>query len=570
MDQKVITKYEASKHLEFAWGRKADQQTAEYNPLGGLTGGQACANCLFFISPNDCTVVESYPSAISPTGKSRFWTAIPEHKQEPLEVIIVEDSTGERELSLPHISQEFLSQLEDAAKQTTKTEDGTQFSASDFAVVPDSDKPSTWKLRLAEGKTGALTVAQIGRAITAMQPGGFRGNRVQLSGDDKSQAVSRITSAVNKVDATDDQKQNLRERLGKVKEVSGSGILDWFKNALVAQPLAEERGQGFQCYKGSDGQWWWSAFVSNNFRDQDTPPEIFSEKAHQDYIARLDAGIVEPPELWYWHIPGTKFGKAKWVGYNEGLLWAAGTIDPGMEDVAQQLAQRDDLLVSHGYRDFSYSDKASGIIGQYTMFEISPLPGRRAANRLTGWSALSLKEVTELKITAEKRQELVDTFGQDRVSRFEQEGDGLLRKAQELGLEQKDLSDGPGTGGPSPTIDYTAMGQAAAKAMAESEGWKTLNEKLDAVKANSDQVPALIQRMDTLEAEAKKSDETKVDGLLASRYSEAMKGNGHQASQDAGNAITKEQADAAGFSPPTAPIDPQFMQSVVGAFEPKS
>ncbi len=71
-----------------AWHRKASQEVASYDPLGG-TPANACANCLFFISPNRCSVVEDWPVAISPTGLSKFWTTIPDVKPTPLEVVIV-------------------------------------------------------------------------------------------------------------------------------------------------------------------------------------------------------------------------------------------------------------------------------------------------------------------------------------------------------------------------------------------------------------------------------------------------------------------------------------------------
>lgn len=78
----------------WAYARKADQATAGYNPLGG-TKTKACANCLFFGSPNRCTVVDDYPVAISPTGLSNYWTAIPSPQDyPPMRVIIVEDDGG--------------------------------------------------------------------------------------------------------------------------------------------------------------------------------------------------------------------------------------------------------------------------------------------------------------------------------------------------------------------------------------------------------------------------------------------------------------------------------------------
>ena len=61
-----------------------------------------------------------------------------------------------------------------------KTEDGVQFPAEAYLYVPDPDKPSTWKLRIWEDPEKKVTAAQVGRAIAALSPGGFRGQRVDL------------------------------------------------------------------------------------------------------------------------------------------------------------------------------------------------------------------------------------------------------------------------------------------------------------------------------------------------------------------------------------------------------
>lgn len=77
-------------------GNKADQSSAQYNALGA-TENEACANCLFFISPNCCSVVQDWPVPISPTGHSKYWTAIPVQTQEPLRVIVVAEPEDEEE-----------------------------------------------------------------------------------------------------------------------------------------------------------------------------------------------------------------------------------------------------------------------------------------------------------------------------------------------------------------------------------------------------------------------------------------------------------------------------------------
>ena len=73
-----------------------------------------------------------------------------------------------------------------------KTEGGAEFSSSAYLVVPDPEKPSTWKLRVEE-TPGKVTAAQLGRAAAALGKG-FRGNKVQLSSGDRAKAMSKLRS----------------------------------------------------------------------------------------------------------------------------------------------------------------------------------------------------------------------------------------------------------------------------------------------------------------------------------------------------------------------------------------
>src|SRR5437867_1100592 len=60
---------------------------------------------------------------------------------------------------------------------TTKTEGSQSFSVSAYAYVPDASKPSTWKLRLEEEPGKGPTAKQVGMALAALSPGGFRGRK---------------------------------------------------------------------------------------------------------------------------------------------------------------------------------------------------------------------------------------------------------------------------------------------------------------------------------------------------------------------------------------------------------
>lgn len=93
------------------------------------------------------------------------------------------------------------------AKAATKTEDGVEYPAAAFAYVPDPNKPSTWKLRLWDDLESKETPAQVARAIQAISPSGFRGNRVQIPAKDMPKVKAKILAAWRKThpDASEDE-----------------------------------------------------------------------------------------------------------------------------------------------------------------------------------------------------------------------------------------------------------------------------------------------------------------------------------------------------------------------------
>ncbi len=93
------------------------------------------------------------------------------------------------------------------AGKVTKTVNGKEFGPEDFAHVPNEHKPSTWKLRLAEEPGQAPTAPQVGRAVAALSPGGFRGRKVDLTPQEKVQAVAKVRAAWRKAnpDKKDDE-----------------------------------------------------------------------------------------------------------------------------------------------------------------------------------------------------------------------------------------------------------------------------------------------------------------------------------------------------------------------------
>ena len=90
-------------------------------------------------------------------------------------------------------------------QKVMKTEDGVQFPAEAYAYVPDSEKSSTWKLRLWEDTDKKITRAQLGRAAAALSPGGFRGQKVAIPSGDLSAVKRKIRAAYRALDVEDEE-----------------------------------------------------------------------------------------------------------------------------------------------------------------------------------------------------------------------------------------------------------------------------------------------------------------------------------------------------------------------------
>lgn len=84
----------------------------------------------------------------------------------------------------------------------TRTDNGMEFPPEAYLVVPDPDKPSTWKLRIWETPESKVTVAQLGRAAAALGPG-FRGNRVDLPEEERRRAARALIRLYRKMEVDD-------------------------------------------------------------------------------------------------------------------------------------------------------------------------------------------------------------------------------------------------------------------------------------------------------------------------------------------------------------------------------
>lgn len=289
------------------------------------------------------------------------------------------------------------------------------------------------------------------------------------------------------------------------------------KESDKPESLPAEPANAFTVWKEASGAWRWLAIYSNKFRDADNPPEIISEKSHKTFVDMVDKGLVPYPELWHWHIPGSRWGVADWLEYADGFALASGTVDAGHEKEAANLAASTVALrVSHGMPEkFIWRNAADpSVIDFHITKEISPLPSPAAANPLTGFELFM--EDKDMALSKDKRDYLANVAGlpEDAIARIES---GLASKAKEAadaGLEFKETEateelvaevtaepavDAPAPAQPEPVADAPVMRAELAEVMAEFVG--AFTEQLRTLTGNVDTLATAVKELQSSDAE---------------------------------------------------------------------
>lgn len=193
----------------------------------------------------------------------------------------------------------------------------------------------------------------------------------------------------------DEDKRTGKERLSRLERI-------WTRlKAQLGAPEPIEDGTGFKV-QGNHWIAWWS----NNFKDRDD--EIFTEKAIDDYVARVDMGIVDPPVLQIWHIGDqTAIGKAAWVARHGHSIMAAGEFNADTPDRVKAYYRKNahKTSLSHGFT-FPVKQFKQGVYHAFNTFEISLLPRGAEANSYT-----SLEGVKEMALTQQKLDYLKKEVG---------------------------------------------------------------------------------------------------------------------------------------------------------------
>ena len=195
---------------------------------------------------------------------------------------------------------------------------------------------------------------------------------------------------------------------------------------------------------------------SNNFEDRDG--ELFTQKAMDDYVARVEGEVVPPPELWLWHAgKETRIGEAAWVARHGHFLLAVGEFDTGVRaERARAYFQKHARKtgVSHGYTypadQFDGKHKPA-LYHAFNTFEISLLPRGREANRFT-----TLERIKQMALKPEQKKYVEDVFGEAALTELDEAGKAI----EEAGAAYKDYlapSDAVADASPAESADMKAF-----------------------------------------------------------------------------------------------------------------
>lgn len=185
--------------------------------------------------------------------------------------------------------------------------------------------------------------------------------------------------------------------------------------ALVDLKAAPDRSSFI--FKAPNGRYAFLATYSNNLRDNDWFPEIISGESHKRFVELVKEGKAPLPELWIFHEQDLKVGECIGVAvdeYDNGVCFALayGYFDEGMERIAESLMQLDVLPgMSHGMpvKSLSRLQTDSSIITQHETVEVSILPRKYAANRVTEFVTVGSEEKGKAMAVDPYVREIIET-----------------------------------------------------------------------------------------------------------------------------------------------------------------
>jgi len=228
------------------------------------------------------------------------------------------------------------------------------------------------------------------------------------------------------------------------KQLHKEGDLLQKVKTFIKELFGEKETERFlTVWKEADGRYSWLTTYSHKFIDDDNPPDVIASIAHKKFVEEIDKEVYPLPELWLWHVPEWKIGYATALAYDDvGFPVAIGKFDKECNDIAEWLETQEDFGVSHGMwkKSLKRDPEDESVIVEYQTYEISPLPRKNAANKLSDWYMFLSKEKEDsMTIPAAKREELLKRgLPEDRLSALEERNKATAAKAELEGLKSKE------------------------------------------------------------------------------------------------------------------------------------
>lgn len=183
---------------------------------------------------------------------------------------------------------------------------------------------------------------------------------------------------------------------------------------LVPSTPTPISNQPFTAFKGLNDEWFWLARYTGKYIDRED--EIITNKAQDEYVARVQKGIVPMPELWTWHKKGTMHGVADFVWKAGGFTLALGHFTGTKEQIQRAVnyyqKQGDKIKLSHMFK-FPKEAKRGKFYHAMNTVEITTLPDGAEAFPYTSY------EVNDMPLSAAQREMIRGIGGDDMVTRAE-------------------------------------------------------------------------------------------------------------------------------------------------------
>lgn len=269
------------------------------------------------------------------------------------------DQIADKKSAMMDLIEEFSTRLSNPSDEEdmVKKEGRKKFSRSDY-LINTSENPDDWKYLVVK-QSGKPDLDALNLAVDSLQ----KELLSEMSGMELVGVQART--------------KELYKGLGVVAEQQPD-----FVQTLPNLFLWKEQGEAPMR---------WMMFYSNNSMDRDpVEPNLFKARSHKAFAELANSGVLPMPEAWVWHVPGSRWGIADHIMVLEDddgftLPLAFGTVDPGMEGVAERLSKEKNLLVSHGVprKMIVYDAIDPRLIDFAPTIEISVLPAQNAANELT-------------------------------------------------------------------------------------------------------------------------------------------------------------------------------------------